>query len=61
MTLEQAYKLLRFDDDEMRLGEMERILGKNYSINQNQFVMSEACRIACDCIKRCMEMEDDGR
>jgi len=55
MTLEQAYRLLHPDTtaEEIRRLDTDR--------PQSILAIEEACRIACECIKRCMGVEDDGK
>lgn len=58
MTLEQAYKMLNTDTG---MEELEEFLGKNYSYLCYFEAMRRAKKVACECIKWCMEMEDDGK
>ena len=55
MTLEQAYRLLHPDTtaEEIRRLDTDR--------HQSILVIEEACRVACECIRQCMEVEDDGK
>ena len=55
MTLEQAYKLLNPDTtaEEIRKLDSDR--------SQSILAIEEACMVACECIKRCMESEDDWK
>lgn len=70
MTLEEAYKLLKPDvTDEyvakakeylkmMELFNLEESMAKEV---KRALKITEACEVACECIKKCMEMEDDGK
>ncbi len=58
MTLEQAYRLLHPD---MRVEEITKIFAMTNSVEYVLDKKREAHMVACDCLKRCMEVEDDGK
>lgn len=58
MTLEQAYKLLNPDSVQ---DEVTAMMLTGLSIDNVLERRQEALIVACECIKRCMEMEDDGK
>lgn len=70
MTLEQAYKLLKPDvtaEDVLnakkclKMMELFNLKENNVEKVKRALEIIEACEVACECIKRCMEMEDDGK
>lgn len=70
MTLEQAYKLLRPDVTAKDVAEARKYLKfmELFNLEESKanevkraLEITEACEVACECIKRCMESEDDGK
>jgi len=68
MTLEEAYKLLKPDVTAEDVANAKKCLKMIEFFNLEEInvkkvkralEINEACEVACECIKRCMESEDD--
>lgn len=58
MTLEEAYMILNPEAVQV---EVTNMMLKGLSLVDVLERRQEALIVACECIKRCMEMEDDGK